>query len=345
MKTNPNHLATVWLLLTIGTTCIGQAQDVKNDPLVRMPGTQPDQGVQLEAPNRCLNCHADYDPAAEPGFNWQGSMMAQSARDFLFWSCLTVAAQDAKWAVNSPNATDICLRCHFPKGWLEGRSDPTNGALMSGADYDGVQCDLCHRMWDPFFELTHSGAESDDWLGYWDETNASSTPSQPAADITRQEDAAVATAVPLFNGEGFFVNNLPKYPSYAENASGQYFVSPGSEKRASFADAAARHQMLYSRYHKSKYFCATCHDVSNPILENIGATPGDDLPTEKRSAHNYFHVERTFSEFMLSNYGAPGGAAGIGPFANFHITKCQAIVLLRNPEGRNNRVDAVAKAL
>jgi hypothetical protein len=66
---------------------------VADDPLVRMPGTQPNQ-VALEAPTRCLNCHGGYDPAVEPGFNWKGSMMAQAARDFLYWSCLTVAAQD-----------------------------------------------------------------------------------------------------------------------------------------------------------------------------------------------------------------------------------------------------------
>ncbi|UCD84307.1 MAG: hypothetical protein JSU92_13675, partial [Deltaproteobacteria bacterium] len=52
---------------------------VKDDPLVRMPGTQPDQGVNLEAPNRCFNCHGGYDIAVEPGYNWLGSMMAQAA--------------------------------------------------------------------------------------------------------------------------------------------------------------------------------------------------------------------------------------------------------------------------
>jgi hypothetical protein len=58
---------------------------VEQDPLVRMPGTQPGQ-VALQAPTRCLNCHAGYNESVEPGFNWMGSMMAQAARDFLFWS-------------------------------------------------------------------------------------------------------------------------------------------------------------------------------------------------------------------------------------------------------------------
>jgi hypothetical protein len=281
---------------------------VVDDPLVRMPGTQPGQ-TTLQAPTRCLNCHAGYDSAVEPGFNWKGSMMAQAARDFLFWSCMTVSAQDSIWAAGRPNATDICERCHFPKGWLEGRSDPTNASLMTGADYDGVQCDFCHRMWDPHFETTYAGArEGNDWLGYWDETNASGTPSQTAADATYADDMATSQSILQFNGASFFTNNRPP-ANYIEAGSGQFYISPDAAKRASFADATARHQMLYSRFHKSKYMCATCHDVSNPILANLGADPSLQLPTEANSAFSYLHVERTFSEFMLSAYGQQGGAA------------------------------------
>jgi hypothetical protein len=72
--------------------------------------------------------------------------------------------------------------------------------------------------------------------------------------------------------------------------------------------------MRYSRYHKSRYFCQTCHDVSNPVLANLGSegTPPLDgttiLKTESMPAYSYFHVERTFSEFMLSAYGEQDGA-------------------------------------
>ena len=74
--------------------------------------------------------------------------------------------------------------------------------------------------------------------------------------------------------------------------------------------------MLYSRYHKSKYFCASCHDVSNPILANLGFEGAGALPTEANAAFSYFHVERTFSEFMLSAYGKQGGAATTVEFQN-----------------------------
>ncbi|MHC5064424.1 MAG: hypothetical protein ACYTG5_10670, partial [Planctomycetota bacterium] len=293
---------------------------VKDDPLVRMPGTQPspENSVVLEAPGRCLNCHGGYNLAVEPGFNWQGSMMAQASRDFIFWTCMTVAGQDSQWAIGSPNALDLCARCHFPGGWMEGRSDPPNASAMIGADYDGVHCDQCHRAYDPFFETTSLGQrEGSDWVGYWDETNLSETPADPAALLTYLEDRAMAANTFLFSGgnrdQPFFVNNLPP-PQYTENASGQFFISSNKGKRASFADISARHEALYSRYHKSKFFCASCHDVSNPVLANLGADPSQPLPTELNSAHSYFHVERTFSEFMLSDYGLPGGSPGIGPF-------------------------------
>ena len=171
---------------------------VKEDQLVRMPGTQPapENNPDIESPTRCTNCHGGFNPAIEPAFNWQGSMMAQSARDFLFYACMTTAAQDSIWAVGTPNATDICERCHFPKGWVEGRSDPTNASLMTGADFDGVQCDVCHSMFDPFFETTMAGTrEGSDWLGYWDETNASGTPSNTAATATLAEDETLAHAL------------------------------------------------------------------------------------------------------------------------------------------------------
>jgi hypothetical protein len=152
--------------------------------------------------------------------------------------------------------------------------------------------------------------------------------SQAAADVTYAQDMVEAQNVLLFNGGNFFTNNLPP-AGYTENASGQFFISSDSAKRASFADANARHQMYYSRYHKSKYMCATCHDVSNPVLANLGADPEQPLPTEANSASSYFHVERTFSEFMLSAYGQQGGATTNPEFQAqgapdiTHAAKCQ----------------------
>ncbi|MCO5204181.1 MAG: cytochrome c family protein [Anaerolineae bacterium] len=306
---------------------------VDEDPLLRQPGTQPTHGVDLDGPDQCHNCHADYDPDTEPFENWQGSMMSQAMRDFLFWPTVAVAAQDSIWVLDNPNATDLCMRCHSPAGWLRGHSDPTNGADMAGDDFDGVQCTTCHYMYDPFFETTFAGTrEGDDWTGYWDETDASNTPSSAAALTTYNADAVESSGITMFNDDSFYTGNVPPI-DYTENGGGQYFISTDlSQRRASFADANANHGMLYSRYHKSKYFCSTCHDVSNPVLQNLGADPTQPLPSETDPAYSYYHVERTFSEFMLSDFGLQGGAPGSGTFApdvfdtsqpNNYIASCQ----------------------
>jgi hypothetical protein len=293
-----------------------------------MPGTQSGDGT-LEGPGRCLNCHDEYGGGlAEPGTQWMGSMMAQASRDFIFWACMTVSAQDSIWVLGRPNATDLCLRCHFPEGWLEGRSDPTNATLMGGSDYDGLHCDFCHQMVDPRAVDTHAGVnEGSDWLNYWDETDASTTPSSTEANTTLAEDLTVLGGISLYNGNDFFdPNGQPHDPNYTYAASGQFFISPDNGKRGPFADNTAKHTALYSRFHKSKYFCATCHDVSNPALANLafnGTLPGDGttiLPTEEKAAGFYYHVERTFSEFALSDIGQQGGAPGIGPYSPLLFT-------------------------
>jgi hypothetical protein len=329
---------TLILLLAISGTALSQEETpdwtplpVTEDPLVRMPGTQPGHVTNLEAASVCTSCHSFGQEAIEPVFNWRGSMMAQSARDFMFWATLVVAAQDSVHVLGNPNAVDLCERCHFPKGWLEGRSDPPNASAMTGADYDGVQCSFCHRMWDPHFEDTYNGTrEGNDWAGYWDEATAVSA---TAAATTRTADIAQTSSIrQFFNNAPFFSNNRPISPTYTEAASGQYYVSNIDNRRASFADANANHNIAYSRFHKSKYFCASCHDVSNPVLANLENEGSGLLPSEAMSASSYFHVERTFSEFMLSAYGQQGGAAGIGPYApavfntstaNNYISRCQ----------------------
>ena len=134
MSTKTLFVLALAVFLSLSGTYLANAWTpvpVKEDPLVRMPGTQPfpENNPDIESPTRCTNCHGGYDSAIEPTFNWQGSMMAQAARDYLYWSCLVVGAQDSIWAAGRPNATDLCLRCHSPRGWLDGRSDPTNGSL------------------------------------------------------------------------------------------------------------------------------------------------------------------------------------------------------------------------
>jgi hypothetical protein len=108
-----------------------------------LPGSQPGQSGQLETPQKCDNCHGGYNLAVEPAFNWRGSMMSQAARDPFFYAAMTVANQDAT------DSGDLCIRCHSPAGWLEGRSVPTDGSALNNNDREGVQCDFCHKLLKP----------------------------------------------------------------------------------------------------------------------------------------------------------------------------------------------------
>ncbi|TAH35196.1 MAG: hypothetical protein EYC70_13235 [Planctomycetota bacterium] len=110
---------------------------------IQQPGTQPGQAGSLERPERCDNCHGGYDTAVEPAHNWRGSMMAHAGRDPLFWASVAVVEQDFA------GAGDLCLRCHAPAGWLEGRSTPTDGSGLAASDEHGVECDVCHRLVNP----------------------------------------------------------------------------------------------------------------------------------------------------------------------------------------------------
>ena len=318
---NQNYILTsIGIILLASQALAWTPKPVKDDPLVRMPGTQPGQVVDLESDKQCLSCHAGGQYEME---NWKGSLMAQAGRDPIFWAGMTVAAQDAVYVLGNPNAADICVKCHFPQGWLDGRSDPVNCTEMRGEDYDGVSCKICHYMYDPFYQATYDGTrEGSEWTNYWDEVGDLSG----AVDATRNADAEAAGTITYFNGNSFFSNNAPASATYTENGGGHIFLVTDTagirdRKRAPFADATAKHEVLYSRYHKSKYMCGTCHDISNPALANLAHTntvPGDGttiLPSESQPAYSYAHVERTFSEFMLSGFGLEGGMEGTGPYS------------------------------
>lgn len=333
------------LLLAACSDNSGSDADVRKNPLVRMPGTQPGE-VTLESSTTCYQCHGgplgswtkDFDDKrTRPDRNydeyniftaWQGSMMGNSARDPLMFACLTVSAQDSIFATGKPDAVDICLRCHFPKGWLEGRSSTLNVSAMTGEDYDGIQCSFCHRMVDPFFK-TALERESLDRKVIWNEMDVYPDPlyrSANRAEATRNADSLVALTFKRFSGSPFHVNDAPFSAQYTEAGGGQYFLSPTNERRGPYADVdPARypgitlHNTLYSRFHKGKFICGTCHDVSNPVIGNLAqkdVKPGDNvaLTSESQSASSWSHVERTYSEFRLSAYDAEGGAPGKGNF-------------------------------
>lgn len=256
-----------------------------------LPGSQPLQSGNLEHPDKCDNCHGGYDTAVEPAFNWRGSMMAQAMRDPFFMACLTVSNQDA------PEVGDLCIRCHSPAGWLEGRSVPTDGSLLNNNDMEGVQCDFCHKFVKP--------------------TTLGINPYPGDADYTAG----------TYPQDQSYLGTLLQIPSTSAN--GMYVVDQNNAKRGPFVDAAARHQMLYSPFHREAALCGTCHDVSNPVYNRNPDgtyTPNDmDTPPPSDDPYTQFPIERTFSEWTMSEYASTGVFAPqfAGNKADGIVSTCQ----------------------
>lgn len=277
-------LFAVWALAAVNTNL--------NDFF--LPGSQPGQSGQLETPDKCDNCHGGYDTAVEPAFNWRGGMMSQAARDPLFYAGMAIANQDAV------DSGDLCIRCHSPAGWLEGRSSPTDGSALNLNDRQGVQCDFCHKLVKPT-PLTVNPYPND--------------PAYTSGTYAKDQS---------------YLSQLSAIPGWPAN--GMYVADSNNAKRGPFTDAAARHQMHYSPFHQDAALCGTCHDVSNPAMSrqadgtfapNTLGQPaafdnGDFDPAKM------FPVERTFSEWKMSAF-ANGGVDMQGRFGGNKrvVSSCQ----------------------
>lgn len=257
---------------------------------VQMPGTQPldlaDPSILLSA-DECAACHkgvaANADPAYEPWTGWQGSMMSHSARDPLFWSALAVVEQDF-----NPNADpalrggagDFCLRCHLPRGWVEGRSTPTDGSAMAPAtDTNGVECIHCHLLVNP----------------------------DPTVNVTGTVEEQTAPFVANDGADGWY-------------GSGMYVLNSNGTRLGPYLDPPAPHTTLQSTFHRESELCGTCHDVSNPLVGDLAHNHGAQVPlvpgtysgvpgdpvTGKAAFNNppqaYGIVERTYSEWKNSAF-------------------------------------------
>ncbi len=108
---------------------------------VPLPGTQPNELTLPPEPSSTCACHDAFnaDAITEPGESYRATMMALSGRDPLFRAALQVSFNDR------PELSDLCLRCHVPVAWLNGRSEPADGSLIQVEDLESVTCDMCHR--------------------------------------------------------------------------------------------------------------------------------------------------------------------------------------------------------
>ena len=225
------------------------------------PGSQPFEAGTLNPPEACSPCHGGYDNSAEPYFNWQGSMMAQASLDMLFQANMVIANQDA------PDSGDMCLRCHLPRGWLQGRSIPTDGSQMLISDESGVSCDFCHRLVDPIADPSNPS----------EDTAILAALSFPGTEFGN----GMAVIDPTGGRRGPFSDTVADHP---------VLVSPFHREAALCGTC---HDVSNPAFET---------DGNGNFVPNAF-----DAPATNFSAHVLAPVERTYSEWFYSEYNTPGG--------------------------------------
>jgi cytochrome c553 len=240
----------------------------------RLPGTQPfGAGVYDNPEGTCSTCHGGYSAAVEPWSNWRGSMMGNTMRDPVFAATMVIAEQDA------PASGDLCLRCHTPGGWQEGRSTDTSGGMVTAKDRQGVQCDYCHRAVDPIYQPGVS----------------------PAVDeaILARLDAPV---LGYGNGQSVSDPDPIRRGPYADAQASHQFLDSAFHRTANLCGTC--HDV------SNPAFVAGSAPGEYVVQEL-------DAPHPDGNKRDMFPVERTFSEWSVSAY-AEGGVyapqfAGVKP--------------------------------
>ena len=250
-----------------------------------MPGTQPEPNELLFDPiqpsSNCTFCHSDYNAATAPFDTWIVSLMGQSARDPVWHAAVSIANQDANLV------GELCIRCHSPGGWLAGRAVTGTTAEFIPTDYDGINCNYCHRLVNPVF-----GPDS-----------ASGYPGDPPEpDLPIITDLATQGLIPQGFGDG------------------RHVMDPKDNRRGPLSDVTTNlHgltpngeyvKLIYSPFHTKSQLCGTCHDVSNPVFVKqpdgsygIGAI-GEPHPTQE--PNDMFPEQRTYSEWANSEFATTG---------------------------------------
>lgn len=244
------------------------------------PGSQPNPDMtDITNPQLCSHCHSSYSfdvpqpEEYEPWTGWQGSMMAQAGRDPIFYAALDIAGADANLG------GEFCLRCHLPRAWLEGRI--VDGALEAdpenSVDLEGVQCEVCHRLVDPT-----PGSENDP------------RDHEVVNGLTSTIPVEFGNAAMVFDSEDY-----RRGPFDVFQISADYHQGPDGYQGT-----------LKSTFHQESAFCGTCHDISNPLLswDPISQTYKlNTLGQPFTDTTQMFPIERTYSEWKLSDYNSPQG--------------------------------------
>jgi hypothetical protein len=293
---------------------------------VIQPGSQPPEivgGFALAQPDlvallpsstssafACVQCH--YNAGSSDTWihrGWRGSMMAHASRDPLMWPALAVAEQDYA------GAGDTCIRCHVTKGWIEGRSVPSDGSALLPDDADGVTCHLCHRLAKPdSSEASAVGAQAANFAAFG--------PACATGDANAGVACDAGTGIPCSGGAAACASE-----SFTGNALIALFQDAAAPEDISrlgpYANAQATnfHSWKQSLFQRDGALCGTCHDVSNPITGDLAPAHGrlaGPLPagafsaapngpvTDKAGFQNppyaYGVEQRTYSEWVASAF-------------------------------------------
>ncbi len=299
------------LLAATGSPPGGQVQIPATPEDFFQPGTQPDENPFELQPIvesfSCTYCHSDYDPEDAPYDTWVVSLKGQSARDPVWHAALAIANQD----VNTGGET--CIRCHAPGAWLGGRSFDGTTDHFEFADFDGVNCNFCHRVVNPVpDDLPASGYPGD----------------EPDPDTSVLSSLAKQGLLPAGFGNA------------------RYVVDPVDSRRAPADDVpqnlhgldalGAPIRLISSPFHTTSEFCATCHDVSNPLtMRTVDKKTGEvryplaalDAPHPTQNPRDMFPEQRTYSEWSMSQFATTGVEFDDDRFGGNHpngvISSCQ----------------------
>ncbi|MFN3308599.1 MAG: PQQ-dependent sugar dehydrogenase [Anaerolineales bacterium] len=263
-----------------------------------LPGTQPNQlQTSLLDSTDCDTCHSApiYD-------RWRGSVMSQSGRDPLMWAALAASNNVV------PQSGELCLRCHLPNGWFDGHSQDPGGGLMTAQDLrNGISCQLCHRLVDPF----PPAGTSDQASAIDAQIRQHLTDPLPANAIGN----AMLIVDPNDNRRGPFElgQSFSYHSAYRTDFLGQT------------SDAITRSRL-----------CGSCHNVFNPLLSwDAGRNqywPNSGTPQATGDSPPYYPIETTFSEWLNSEYASEAGVYApqfAGEKADGIVRACQDCHLTR----------------
>ena len=297
----------ILFLLIFSGQIFSQAPTTLNDFF--MPGSQPLQSGTIDTEAGC-NCHVGFNINTEPGFAWMGSMMGNSARDPLYLATQSIANQDA------PESGDLCIRCHYPKGWLEGRSTPTNGSALTADDRHGIVCHFCHKAVTP--------------------TRIGVNPYPSDAEYTSG----------TYTADQAYISSLTDTTSFIAN--GMYIIDNNDVRRGPYnsSEISPPHSFYYSPFTKESGICGTCHDVSNPVFErdsNGNYAPNSfDAPADSFNPYDMFPVERTYSEWKVSAYNTPEGVYAPQFGGNIDIVRTCQDCHMRDITGKGAKTGGAA---